>query len=551
MTAAANFSPPNLKYVKKSLLHVISELTFKVSPQGFCLPLLSHPEPCHSNLTNHLHKPNPHSLISPFRSQFSTASLRPNRHPPRGEPAIQRPYISGVDMADPHGKPNPPLLRRKMLHRSTSLSGPSLANITLSQAMQRAQAESPVLTPASRPILPPTQPSIRPLPHRVDRLSHSTAPPTLPPTPSPNLPVGSTTPVAGEAGLTGNRPSITPSHFVLPPQPKTPRTQRVVDRVGEEFKGNLPYILSELKRTLELLLPAKDPSKRSQSSLAPPLAKQATSLTFKCERAGFLNVMNMVEYCQRLANKPQPTPPAPAGLTQFAQTLTQCMENSMLALEGRMSAALTEHATAVSASIIQLKSEVGRNTHPKSFAQAVGNQPETALHHPKPKRNAGQPSNPPLFPAITLTQKRKDKPVELDTDEKYLAERINKKLAFFTDLHSSDENPLSIRAIRGFSRNLRTGDITIQFSTQEDADTAALIHHSWIPALSNSLRLKLPSYPIIAHGIPTAFDPSNPEEVEELVSVNEGILNSLESIKWANRHSIEAGKAFSSLIIHL
>lgn len=150
---------------------------------------------------------------------------------------------------------------------------------------------------------------------------------------------------------------MTLANFVLSPAPETPRTQRVIDRVGEEFEGNLPYILNELKRTLEVLLLAKDQVKQLQLSLAQPLAERATNLTFKCEKNGFLNAMNMMDYCQCCANKPQPTLVTPPGSNQLAANITQFMNNNMLMMEEKMSLALMEDANTVSDYIKKLKQE--------------------------------------------------------------------------------------------------------------------------------------------------------------------------------------------------
>lgn len=224
----------------------------------------------------------------------------------------------------------------------------------------------------------------------------------------------------------------------------------------------------------------------------------------------------------------------------------------MLTLEDKMTTALTEHAKVVSASLNQLREDSAEVRTTQSFAQAVSKQSDSsAAQMVKPHRKANQINPPLLFPSISLVQKTRDKPVELDSDDGYFVECVNKKLASFTDLHSLGDNTLSIHPIRGFTKNHRTGDITLQFNCQEDTDTAALLHASWVPALNNSLRLKLPSYPIIVHGIPNKFNQDNAADIENLVSVNEGILDSLLSIKWANQHLIESGKPFSFLIIHL
>lgn len=79
----------------------------------------------------------------------------------------------------------------------------------------------------------------------------------------------------------------------------------------------------------------------------------------------------------------------------------------------------------------------------------------------------------------------------------------------------------------------------------------ALRSDDWVNKVNPQLGLKRKAYPIIIHGIPTTFKPSSRAHVHELIKDNHGVLDSATRIVWAKKFSIEAGKPFSSLIIHL
>lgn len=318
-------------------------------------------------------------------------------------------------MAEPPTKA--PATRRKALHRSVSASGSSSANLTLTQAYNLAREDGLQSGIDSTPTQQPAPP-IRPLPQRVEQLAGSPAGSHVAyatPTSSTAFQPSTSrrlhdevseidTPTRGGQPIppTSHQP-VTPATFALPPSPQTPRTQRMVDRVGEEFKGNLPYILGELKRALEALLPAKDQSKRHISSLAPhPVAEQATNLTFKCERSGFLNALNMVDYCQRLANKPPPPTSNTSGFNQLAESITKCLQTSLSCMEGKiadtLTDALTEQTLQISSTLAKAGGGAVASQAQKSFAQAAAQPGNNGVaKQPKSSKPKQAPPPPPYF----------------------------------------------------------------------------------------------------------------------------------------------------------
>ncbi|KIJ27633.1 hypothetical protein M422DRAFT_271177 [Sphaerobolus stellatus SS14] len=94
--------------------------------------------------------------------------------------------------------------------------------------------------------------------------------------------------------------------------------------------------------------------------------------------------------------------------------------------------------------------------------------------------------------------------------------------ATFVDYDGEDRH--YIPYIRGVGRH-RSGDIRLSCRNEEDRDL--LIKHTskWIAKLSTSLKLSLATFPVVAHGFPTSFDPSHDSpETANFLYWNEDII---------------------------
>lgn len=79
----------------------------------------------------------------------------------------------------------------------------------------------------------------------------------------------------------------------------------------------------------------------------------------------------------------------------------------------------------------------------------------------------------------------------------------------------------------------------------------ALPSDAWVREINPKLGLRRKIYSIIIHGMPTSFDPSLRAHIQDFLEENHGVLDTATKLVWANRYSIESGKPFSSLIVHL
>lgn len=118
----------------------------------------------------------------------------------------------------------------------------------------------------------------------------------------------------------------------------------------------------------------------------------------------------------------------------------------------------------------------------------------------------------------------------------------------FTLAETCSPNPPVVRAIRKIHQN---GEIVLQFNNPDHARKAQEQSSEWPPLLNPNLKLKVKLYTVMVHGIPTSFDVSRADEFSKLKQENQGLLDSLQSIRWVNTHSLLISKPFSSIFISL
>lgn len=304
--------------------------------------------------------------------------------------------------------------------------------------------------------------------------------------------------------------------------------------------GELSVIFRELIRMLKDLPPGGFDKAYSRSLVSATVKP----VSFMCDKQAFKEAVRLAEMGARLAEQAQE--PRENLSDPLAATILAGFES----LEAKVDQLALDTATLATkqASTQKSYSEAAAQPGPKPC--------------PQPKQNIGlkrknppAASTPPKAPRLVLSQSSsvRDRFVELNTDASALASRANVALKeAFLNQSSRDGNPPPPFTIRAITRNNYTGDLQLHFDSQASLKAVlALRSDTWVSDINPLLTLKQKVYPIIIHGMPTSFNPHSRVQVHDFIKNNQGVLDTCTRIVWANKYSIESGKPYSSLIVHL
>lgn len=300
----------------------------------------------------------------------------------------------------------------------------------------------------------------------------------------------------------------------------------------------LSNVFGELVRMLKDLPPGGFDKAYAHRPVA---TSAAEPVRFMCDKQHFKDVVRMAEWGASLAEEAHvrsaPTP------DPFVETVLAGMKS----LEAKVDQLSLDTANLAAK----------QQTPPKTFAAAAagGKPTDPIVGKTKAAAKGKKPPPAPQAPRLTLSQVAADKAdfVEIMTDAGTLASRATRALSFaLEEQATATTSPFRAPTLRGITRNAFTGDIHLHLNSQESLKSIlALSSDTWVMAINPGLCLKRRVYPVIVHGIPTTFNPGSRSHVRDLIDENHGVLDTATKFVWANKHSIELGKPFSSLIIHL
>lgn len=160
------------------------------------------------------------------------------------------------------------------------------------------------------------------------------------------------------------------------------------------------------------------------------------------------------------------------------------------------------------------------------------------------------PTPPPAFKTLktlTLAQTCKDGKVLASMNCPTLIAKINTTLAEVGIKETpSDDKAIRIRSVHRHPSN----DLVIYTTTTNQATALRDQHEKWVHLIDEGLVIHNPVHTVVVHGIPTSFNPTDPQHIEMLTAMNTDTLNPPPTfIKWLSENAVQRGASHSSIHI--
>lgn len=148
---------------------------------------------------------------------------------------------------------------------------------------------------------------------------------------------------------------------------------------------------------------------------------------------------------------------------------------------------------------------------------------------------------------LTLTQIDKEGKALAEVNYPTLITSINSKLAEagIKEL-PTDAKAIRIRSVHRHPSN----DLVLYTTTAEQATVLRDQHERWTHLVSEGLAIHNPVHTVVVHGIPTSFNPTDPQNLEMLSAMNPDTLNPPPTfVKWLSANAVQRGATHSSIRI--
>lgn len=181
--------------------------------------------------------------------------------------------------------------------------------------------------------------------------------------------------------------------------------------------------------------------------------------------------------------------------------------------------ALAEHVAALTTAIKKPATNAAKT--PPSYALAASKHAPGIIDLTTTKKTAKPSPKKPITPrpttTITLSQVDRERPALTEQSTPRLLIALNSHLAAKQiKVNENSKTTIKVKSIQKHTFN----DFILHLESPSHADALRKQSSKWLASFSDKLTMKEETHAILVHGIPTTFNPKNPDHLEDLIASN-------------------------------